>query len=86
MKIRLGYLECILIVLMILIVALVLVGFITAVIELEKAKVENHMLKTARENSKAQIEELSTTVDTLNGEAGKASEWNEKMGSLKDEY
>ncbi|GAG58452.1 unnamed protein product [marine sediment metagenome] len=54
-------------------------------VENKYLKEQNHMLKTTLEIYEAEINEMSTTIDTLGGEADKASDWNKKMGSLKDD-
>ena len=50
------------------------------IIEKEALEVQNHMLKIALENSEAQVEKISTTIDTLRRELNRGSEWNERMG------
>jgi len=45
-------------------------------------KERNHMLKTALENSEAQIEKISTTIDTLRREQSRASKWNKDLGGF----
>ena len=39
---------------------------------------ENHMLKTARDDLGAQIEELSNMVDNLKREINRGNDWNEE--------
>jgi ABC-type bacteriocin/lantibiotic exporter with double-glycine peptidase domain len=75
-----GYL---LVVVVILLIALIFIGLVTRLMELERKNriliEENQMLKNALADFGEKIEELSTVLDILRQELDKQNDWNEEV-------